>query len=338
METRRSEIFVGRCSQNAVMHWRFWDGVFHAQKRGNNILVSPGPIEFSHSLRTKLPLTQLHASGCFENRRGASEVADDPFYKAHWRDIEPERMSAYRNGFGWDEAAEGLYRPADISLGQSVADFGCGPGKIAVEFARRVGPNGQVHAIDVNAEFLDIARKNAAAAGVADRLTAHLNDGVALPLADGSLDRISARNTIMYVDDPVGTLREFKRVLRPGGLAHAIDGDWYMMVAEPIEHDIWRGFVNAASYACRHSDMGRKLYHTFTKAGFENVEVSIQAIADVDGRLLGMIRNMAKYARESGKIEHENVDQALAKLEQAHSEGSYLVVSPQFVVTGQKIG
>lgn len=263
-------------------------------------------------------------------------MADDPFYKAHWREIEPGRMSAYRGGFGWDEAAERLYKPADISTGQTIADFGCGPGKVAVEFAKRVGPDGHVYAIDINAEFLNIARQNAADAGVSECMTAHQNDGVELPLPSCSLDRISARNAIMYVDVPVGTLREFHRVLRPGGLAHAIDGDWYMMVAEPVEHDLWRAFVHAASVACRNSDMGRKQYHTFIKAGFQEVKVSIVANADVDGRLLGMIRNMAKYARESGKIEHEQVDQVLTQIEQAYSDGSYLVVSPQFVVTGRK--
>ena len=60
METRRFEIFVGRCSRNAMMHWRFWDGVFQAYKHGNNILVSPGAIEFSHSLSAEQTLEAHH--------------------------------------------------------------------------------------------------------------------------------------------------------------------------------------------------------------------------------------------------------------------------------------
>ncbi|MCP5088418.1 MAG: methyltransferase domain-containing protein [Rhodobacteraceae bacterium] len=262
----------------------------------------------------------------------------EPFYKAHWREVEPDRMAAYRDGFGWDEATESLFRPAEISIGHKVADFGCGPGKVSAEIAKRVGPKGHVHAIDINAEFLEITRENAAVAGVSGHLTTHLSDGVSLPLSDGSLDRVSARNAIMYVDNPVSTLQEFHRVLRPGGLAHAIDGDWYMMVAEPVSHDAWRNFVKAASHACRNSDMGRKLHGAFVEAGFRDVEVSITANADVDGRLLGMIRNMAKYARASGTIDHQSVDQIVAQVEQAHTDGTYFVVSPQFVVTGRKTG
>lgn len=262
----------------------------------------------------------------------------EPFYKAHWREIAPERMAAYRAGFGWDAATEALYAPAEIGAGQIVADFGCGPGKVALELARRVGPGGHVHALDINAEFLAIAEENAAEAGLSDRLTTHPSEGAALPFADGALDRVTARNTLMYVDDPVATLREFHRVLRPGGLAHAIDGDWFMMVVEPVDHDLWRDFVKAAAHACRNADMGRKLRGAFRAAGFGQVEVGIDATADVTGRLLGMVRNMGAYARESGAMDPEALTAVLAQVEAAHTEDRLLIVSPQFVLRGRKAG
>lgn len=262
-------------------------------------------------------------------------MADEPFYKAHWREIEPERMSAYKDGFRWDEAASALYAPAEISEGQKIADFGCGPGHVAVELAKQVGNSGHVHAIDINPQFLEFAKQNAAEADVAERVTTHQSEGGSLPLNSSSLDRISARNTIMYVDDPVETLCEFRRVLRPGGVAHAIDGDWYMMVAEPIEHDLWRSFVKAASHACRNSDMGRKLYCVFRDAGFEEIRVSIIAKADISGRLLGMVGNMAKYALASGSLGADEINKVVEQVEKAHVDGRYMLVSPQFVVTGR---
>ncbi|MBD3665711.1 methyltransferase domain-containing protein [Sulfitobacter aestuariivivens] len=262
-------------------------------------------------------------------------MADDPFYKAHWQDIEPERMSAYKGGFAWDEAASALYAGADIHAGQAIADFGCGPGKVAAALAGLVGETGYVYAIDIKEAFLKIARENAVAAGVADWVTTHQSDGATLPFDDGTLDRVTARNTIMYVDDPVETLGEFRRVLRPGGLAHAIDGDWYMMVAEPVAHDLWRDFVRAASHACRNADMGRQLYGAFREAGFEDIQVKIFANPDVTGRLLGMVRNMARYALESGTLDAAAIDRVIAQVEQGLADGRYFLVSPQFVVTGR---
>jgi ubiquinone/menaquinone biosynthesis C-methylase UbiE len=265
-------------------------------------------------------------------------MESDPFYKAHWLKIDADRMAGYRDGFGWDATVERQFRSADISEAQIVADFGCGPGKVAAALAEQVGAFGHVHALDINTEFLQLARQNAASVGLSDRVTTHLSDGRDLPFADGMLDRICARNTLMYVDDPVATLSAFHRVLRPGGLAHAIDGDWYMMVAEPVAHDLWRDFVRAASHACRTSDMGRKLHAAFAKAGFRSIHVEILANPDVDGRLLGMIRNMANYARDSAMMEHDRIEQVVVQLEEAHSNGDYVVVSPQFVVTGLTAG
>ena len=260
----------------------------------------------------------------------------DPFYKAHWREIDAERMSGYREGFGWDAAAEELYAPADIRAGQVVADFGCGPGKVALALADRVGPEGHVYALDINAEFLDMVAAGAREAGLSDRVTTHASDGAALPLADASLDRVTARNTLMYVDDAVATLNEVRRVLRPGGLAHAIDGDWHMMVAEPVDRVEWRAFVDAAAHACRHADMGRRLHGAFVAAGFEHVAVQVVARADTGGRLMGMVRNMGRYARESGRIAPARVERIVGGLERALAAGRYLAVSPQFVVTGRR--
>ena len=265
-------------------------------------------------------------------------MPEDPFYKAHWREIEPERLSAYRGAFGWDAVTEALFEPAAIGPGQQVLDFGCGPGKVTAELARRVGAAGHVHALDINSDFLATTRETAAGAGLADRVTTHLNDGVSLPLADAAHDRVTARNALMYVDDPVHTLREFHRILRPGGIAHAIDGDWFMMVAEPVAHDDWRAFVKAASHACRNADMGRKLRRCFHAAGFEDIRVSIVAKADVDGGKLAMIRNMGNYACRCGPAEAAQADRVVARMEAALADGDYLVVSPQFVVTGRRAG
>lgn len=263
-------------------------------------------------------------------------MSSDPFYKSHWKEIDEERMAAYRTMFKWSDAAEQLYAPTEIRRGQRVADFGCGPGYTAVEFARRVGPEGHVHALDINADFLAQVRENAELAGFADRISLHQCDGSVLTLPDTGLDCISARNAIMYVEDPVRTFREFYRVLKPGGIAHAIEGDWFMMVMEPVPHDLWRSFVKAAAHACRTADMGRKLYLAASEAGFEAVNLQVTANADTDGHLLPMVTNMAKYARLSGLMKDREINQLVKTVEQALQDGRYLAVSPQFVVVGTR--
>lgn len=169
-----------------------------------------------------------------------------------------------------------------------------------------------------------------------DRVTAQECDGTFLPLEDTFLDRVSACNVIMYVDDPVTTLKEFHRVLRPGGKMHAIDSDWHMMVVEPVPRALWSEFVEAAGHACRTVDMGRKLYGFAAQAGFADREVQVIPFTDSEGSLLPMVENMAKYARLSERMEEARIDEVVQIVHQAISDRNYLAISPEFVVTATR--
>ena len=73
----------------------------------------------------------------------------DTYYRDHWEKIEPERLERYEQFFQWTPAYEALLEPAQLKAGQIVADFGCGPGGLANELARRVGEGGHIHALDI---------------------------------------------------------------------------------------------------------------------------------------------------------------------------------------------
>jgi SAM-dependent methyltransferase len=262
-------------------------------------------------------------------------VSDKDTFLEHWLNIGPERLARYETMYQWTPAAEAFYAPADIRAGHVVADFGCGPGHTAIEFAHRVGPSGHVYALDINAEFASRTRARAEAAGLADRITAHLLTSEDLPLPDAILDRITARNTIIYVHDPVATFQEFRRVLKPGGLAHAIESDWSLTAVEPLGAE-WRIMVEAAGWAWRIPEIGRKLYGIARQARFSKVELQVVTKPDVDGRLLGMIKTVADYARESGALGPARIESMLETVERGLAEGTYLAIAPQFLVTATR--
>jgi SAM-dependent methyltransferase len=254
-------------------------------------------------------------------------------FQEHWVNIEPERLERYEAMFQWNPATAHFYEPAKITKGDQVADFGCGPGHAAIEFAKWVGPQGHVHALDVNADFIRRVEENAATVGFQDRITPHLLKDANLPLANGSLDCVVARNTVIYTEDPVETFREFKRILRKGGRAHAIEGDWRLTAVEPVPTDDWRALIEAASWAWPWPEIGRRLHATAREAGFDDVEVRVLTSPDTTGRLNGMIQTVAGYARESGSLEPEKIDSILETVAEAMSDRRYLAISPQFVVT-----
>jgi SAM-dependent methyltransferase len=105
---------------------------------------------------------------------------------------------------------------ADLYPGETVLDLGSGAGADVLISARRVGPSGRVIGLDMTPEVLDLARANAAGAGVGnvEFLQGYLED---IPLPDASVDVVLSNCVINLAADKHVVLREAARVLRPGG-------------------------------------------------------------------------------------------------------------------------
>ncbi len=260
----------------------------------------------------------------------------ETYYRDHWLDVDPDRVGQYEDMFRWRPEMAPMLAAAELAQGQTVVDYGCGPGMLSLELARRVGPTGTVQGVDINETFLERARANAAGEGLSDRIQLHRIETDALPLEDGSVDRIICKNVLEYVDDPTGTLRDFHRTLRPGGLVHAIDSDWGMLAVEPIGPERLARIFDAASIAYRTPLIGRKLRGFLRDADFDDPVVSIVATADTTGRAAPILLNMAKYARESGRLDEREIDAFVSNVKTSVEEGSFLLVLPQFLVTAAR--
>ena len=259
-------------------------------------------------------------------------------YRDHWLEVDPERIEAYEAMFRWRPEMEPMLAPAAIDAGQVVVDYGCGPGMLTLELARRVGPGGRVHAVDINRDFLQRGLEHAEREGTRDRIEFHRIEKDVLPLPDASVDRVVCKNVLEYVDDPVATLRDFRRVLRPGGLVHATDSDWGMRVVEPIGPERLTRVFDAASVAYRTPLIGRQLRGLMRAAGFSEVRVAVLAGPDASGRAAPILLHMAKYARASGRLDAAEIDAFVEDVQHAVEDGSYLLVLPQFLVTAEAGG
>jgi ubiquinone/menaquinone biosynthesis C-methylase UbiE len=262
--------------------------------------------------------------------------SESTYYRDHWLEVEPERVGAYEEMFRWRPQMEPLLAGAALAEGQVVVDYGCGPGQLTVELARRVGETGRVHGIELNDLFARRARERAQAEGVGERVSVHHIRKDEVPLPDESADRVICKNVLEYVDDPASTLSQFHAVLRPGGLAHAIDSDWGMLVVEPLGPERIAELFAAARHAYRTPLVGRRLYGLFRAAGFREVRVQVLASADTRGHMAPVVLNMAQYARASGRLPAARVEALVADLRAAIEAGTYLQVLPQFLVTGAR--
>jgi SAM-dependent methyltransferase len=111
-----------------------------------------------------------------------------------------------------------LLAQARIEPGMRVLDLAAGSGDPAITIAGLVGADGEVTALDLSAEMLEVCQDNAREAGRTN-MTFACADAEALPFADETFDRVTSRLGIMYFVDAQKALSEIRRVLKPGGIA-----------------------------------------------------------------------------------------------------------------------
>jgi len=102
--------------------------------------------------------------------------------------------------------------------GQTVLDYGCGPGNDLVGFALYSGA-ARIVGVDVSPTALELARGRVALHGARpDRVElVQISDAdPTIPLADGSIDFLSCQGVLHHTSDPEAILGELHRVLRPG--------------------------------------------------------------------------------------------------------------------------
>jgi ubiquinone/menaquinone biosynthesis C-methylase UbiE len=105
---------------------------------------------------------------------------------------------------------------ARIAVGNRVLDIAAGDCDQSMAAAKRVGPNGDVLAIDIAEGLLGLGAKFAREAGF-QNIETRVMDGGNLDLPEASFDAVICRFALMYLDDPVSGLRGMKRVLKPNG-------------------------------------------------------------------------------------------------------------------------
>jgi len=105
---------------------------------------------------------------------------------------------------------------ASIAPGMNVLDAGCGPGRLTLPLAERVGEHGSVVALDLQEGMLSRLRARLEEKGVAHvrTLRGALGSGV---LPAGAFDRALLVTVLGEIPDRVAALREVLGSLKPGG-------------------------------------------------------------------------------------------------------------------------
>jgi SAM-dependent methyltransferase len=142
----------------------------------------------------------------------------------------------------WQHPIEWL----NIPTGGIALDVGSGPGSVTASLARAAGPEGLALGVDISEPML--ARAVRAEAG--PQVGFLRADAQRLPLRDQTVDAVLSIAVLQLIPDPMATLAEISRVLRPGGR---------LAVMVPIVRrwpQLWEKLPNGGAYVFGEDEIG----------------------------------------------------------------------------------
>jgi arsenite methyltransferase len=110
----------------------------------------------------------------------------------------------------------------DLKPGEVIADIGAGSGYFSFRFARLIGEQGRVYAVDVSSEMILHMNRRIREVGIKNVFTILAPPEDPL-LADASLDRIFICDTWHHIEKQTEYLALLKKMLKPGGQLVMID-------------------------------------------------------------------------------------------------------------------
>src|SRR5262249_42522551 len=124
--------------------------------------------------------------------------------------------------FGGDAARKKLIELAHPRPADSILEVGCGTGTLLL-LMKRSDPGLKIVGLDPDPKALARAKRKSVKAGVEIQFDQGFSDE--LPYPDASFDRIFSSFMFHHLkeDEKKGTLREVRRVLKPGGSFYLLD-------------------------------------------------------------------------------------------------------------------
>jgi SAM-dependent methyltransferase len=114
-----------------------------------------------------------------------------------------------------DEARE-WFRLLGLGAGRTALEVACGAGGMTCRMARETGAT--CVGVDINPHGIDAAKTNAREQDLSSRASFQLVDaGQRLPFPDGAFDAVFCNDSINHIPNRLDVLRDWHRVLRPGG-------------------------------------------------------------------------------------------------------------------------
>jgi ubiquinone/menaquinone biosynthesis C-methylase UbiE len=223
--------------------------------------------------------------------------------------------------------------------GERGLDVGAGPGLLACELAREVGPEGRIVAIDASPDMVEAARARVLREGLAPRVECVLGDASRLDVPSASFDFVVAAQVLLYVREIEQALAEVARVLRPDGRLAVVDTDWDSCVWLTADRERHRRVMEARLRHFANPHLPPRLPGLLREAGLILTHASVIPILSLrydpesfSGGIIGTTKEIAiRYG-----IPRAEADAWEADLLSRRHEGEYFFSLNRFLFLARK--
>ncbi|MCS3529465.1 methyltransferase domain-containing protein [Chryseobacterium sp. JUb7] len=185
------------------------------------------------------------------------------------------------------ESLELQIKLLNLKPGEHVLDVGCGIGIQALEMAKQVNPTGKVTGTDISSVMIEFAKSKASDSDLP--LDFFVAEADTQPFPDQTFDAVRTERVLMYIKDTQKVLKEFKRLLKPGGRLVIFDLHWDGTLLSHKDKALTRRIIHYVTDHLPNGNVGTDIYFHLKNNGFKNVEVKPYAYFGNDEILLKIV-------------------------------------------------
>lgn len=252
-----------------------------------------------------------------------------------------EQMEAFHSAFAAE--LKGAIASLPLTPQMKVLDVGCGDGFYAGLLAERLLSPGRVIALDVDPNFLAVARQNPAVREARCEVDFVQADLAELPDECRDCDVVWCAQSLYSLPEPIAALRQMAAAVKPGGIVAVLENDTLhqLLLPWPIHLEI---AVRAAELLAFTQEshkpgkyyVGRELPAAMAEAGLEPLGFQTQCIdrqaplnRDLEAFLQSYLERM--HERVSPHLEPRFADELHRLIDPTSS--SYLPHQPWFTLS-----
>lgn len=145
-------------------------------------------------------------------------------------------MEETKNAIGKFLDPEAIIVELSMEKGIVVADFGCGPGYFSIPFAKAIGSEGKIYALDVLPQVLETVAGKAKSLGILNVITkrANLEKERGTKLEDESVDFVILKDVLFQNQNKQAIIKEAHRVLKNKGRVLIVEWNQKESMVGPV--------------------------------------------------------------------------------------------------------